>query len=244
MLFSYAWGYNNREKIHKDAFDRAIRETRWELGRWGWWSWGGSEEAVLGDLIADQIDYAILYKIYGNIKGPYMVRSKIRDTVLKTLNTSVAAAVTPAWKAAETGIATIRGKVEPVIRDQVKDIIEQEDNMAAKIKEGALDIITPILAEHVTPHLSKLFEIAKSPVVDAFDTAIKIFVDEVDKLDVKGSTKEEVLRSIYPLSWYTWGWTLWPALDKFVRNSNNVIIYTRRWRPLTMNAPYGTVGHV
>jgi hypothetical protein len=58
----YAWGFNNQEKIHKTAFDKAIRETRWEIGRWGWWSYGGTEEMVLGDLIADQIDYAVMHK--------------------------------------------------------------------------------------------------------------------------------------------------------------------------------------
>jgi hypothetical protein len=213
----YSWGLNNQEVVHKAAFNHAVRETRWSLGRWGWYSWGGSEELILADLIADQIDYAVMYKIYGNMSGPWIVRSKVRDTVLKTLNTSVSAACTPAWKACEEAIKVLRGKVDPVIHDNIGDVVSQEDSIAAKIKEGAMDIINPILSEHVTPHLTKIAEIAKSPVVEAFDKAIEIFVAETSKLDIKGSTKEEVLRSLYPLSWYTWGWVLWPAIEKFVR---------------------------
>jgi hypothetical protein len=213
----YAWGLNNQERVHKVAFDHAIRETRWEMGRWGWYSWGGSEEVILADLIADQIDYAVMYKIYGNISGPWAIRSKVRDTVLKTLNTSVSAACSPAWKACEEAIKALRATIEPVIHDKIGDVLSQEDSIADKIKEGALDIINPILAEHVAPHLAKLFEIAKSPVVAAFDKAIEIFATEASKLDVKGTTKEEVLRSLYPLSRYTWGWTLWPAIEEFVR---------------------------
>jgi hypothetical protein len=211
----YSYGLNNQEVVHKRAFDHAVRETRWDLGRWGWYSWGGSEEVILADLIADQIDYAVMHKIYGKITGPWVVRSKVRDTVLKTLNTTVSAACNPAWAACEEAIKVLRGKIDPVIHDNIGEVVKQEDDIALKIKEGALGIINPILAEHVTPHLAKIAEIAKSPVVEAFDKAIEIFIEETSKLDIKGSTKEEVQRSLYPLSWYTWGWTIWPALEKF-----------------------------
>lgn len=213
----YSWGLTNKEEVHVYAFNQAVWATRWELGRWGWWSWGGAEETILSDIIADQIDYAVMYKIYGNIKGPWQVRSKIRDTVLKTLNTTISTATGPAWKAAEEAIKVLRPKIDPVIKDNVTPILELEIKIANTIKEGAMSIIDPILAEHVAPHLAKIAEICKSPVVEAFDKAIEIFLTETSALDVKGTTKEEVKRSLYPLSWYSWGWRIWPALEKFVR---------------------------
>jgi hypothetical protein len=82
-----AYGLKNQEFCHKKAFNEAIRKTRWELGRWGWWSYGGSEEQILSDLISDELDYSVMYKIYGKIQGPYMIRWKIRDQVLKALDT-------------------------------------------------------------------------------------------------------------------------------------------------------------
>lgn len=82
-----AWGLKNLEFCHKKAFNEAIRKTRWELGHWGWWSYGGSEEQILSDLISEEIDWKIMGRIYGKISGPWVVRNTVRNQVLKALDT-------------------------------------------------------------------------------------------------------------------------------------------------------------
>lgn len=81
-----AWGLKNQEFCHKKAFNEAVRKTRWELGRWGWWSYGGTEEQILADLISDQLDWKVMSRIYSKITGPWVIRSKVRDSVLKGLD--------------------------------------------------------------------------------------------------------------------------------------------------------------
>lgn len=211
-----AYGLSNQEAVHKFAFTEAMRETRWSLGRWGYYSWGGSESDVLTDLIADELDYAIMGRIYSKISGPWVVRSKVRKTVVSTLTQTISGATNAAWAACEKAIAELRKKIDPIIHDNIGVVLEKDEMIAAKIREGALSIITPILEEHVAPHLSKIAEICKSPVTEAFDKAIELFIEESAKLNVAGSTKEEVKRSIYGLNYFTW-WTIYPALDKLVR---------------------------
>jgi len=92
-----SYGLKNKDWVHQHAFREAVRRTRWELGRWGWWSYGGSEEQILSDMISDQIEYAVMGRIYSKITGPWPIRNTVRNQVLKTLDTIIMAGVTPAW---------------------------------------------------------------------------------------------------------------------------------------------------
>lgn len=211
-----AHGLKTREKVHEYAFAEAIRETRIALGHWESYSWGGSESDVLADLIAEEIDNTIMSRIYAKISGPSILRAKIRKTVVKAMNSAISSASSAAWSACEKAIAEVRNKVDPIIHNNIASILEKEEALTSKIKEGALAIITPVLKEHVTPHLAKIASICKSPITAAFDKATELFIQEVSKLNVSGSTKDEVKRSIYGLNYFTW-WSISPALDKLVR---------------------------
>ncbi len=81
-------GLKNQEWVHVNAFNRAIRETRWKLGRWGWWSFGGSEEQILSDLIADQIEWAVMGPIWCKLKGPYIIRDQIAKRIRAGIDTA------------------------------------------------------------------------------------------------------------------------------------------------------------
>jgi len=56
------------------------------LGRWGYWSYGGNEEQILSDLIADQIEWVVMGRVYSKInQGPWQVRNAVRNQVLRHL---------------------------------------------------------------------------------------------------------------------------------------------------------------
>jgi len=208
-----AYGLKNQEFVHQKAFDEAVRTTRWELGRWGWYSWGGSEEQVLSDLISDEIDWKVMYKIYGKIAGPWIVRNQVRNQVLKALDTMVSAAVNPAWAAMAKVVEEIRPKIEPTIKEMVGPIFKAEADLIEKMKQGALSIIDPILKEKVTPHLGKIVEVIKSPMREAYDIAFTLFDEEITKFEVKGGINE-TKKEFYSLDWYARSWKMWPALSK------------------------------
>jgi hypothetical protein len=208
-----AYGLKNQEFVHKTAFDNAIRKTRWELGRWGWYSWGGSEEQVLSDLISDELDWQIMGRVYGKISGPWAIRNTIRNQVLKFIDTLVSAAVTPAWGAMEKAVEELRPKIEPTIKEMVGPIFKAEADLMEKMKQGAMSIIDPILKEHVTPHLSKIVAVLKSPMTEAYDESFKMFDEEISKFEVKGGV-DVVKKEFYHLDWFARSWKMWPALSK------------------------------
>jgi hypothetical protein len=81
-------GLEDNEVVAAAAFHKAVMKTRWRLGRWGWWSYGGDECQILADLISDELNWNILYDVYAGLTGPYAVRSRIRDQIEGVLDTS------------------------------------------------------------------------------------------------------------------------------------------------------------
>jgi len=210
----YAWGFENRDPVHVHAFHHAIRETRWSLGRWGWWSSGGSESQVLSDLISDELDYAVMGRVYSKLQGPWMIRSKVRDQVLKFIDTLVSAAVTPAWAAMSKTVEELRPKLEPIIAKAVDPIGKQKAELIDKMKEGCLSIINPIIDQHVSPHLTKILEVIKSPVVSGYDTAVQLLEEQLNKYAEKFKPEDPTFKELDQWSRWSW-WEARPASEKF-----------------------------
>jgi len=209
-----AYGLKNKEWVHEKAFHRAVRKTRWSLGRWGWWSYGGNEEQILSDLIADQIEWAIMGRIYSKInQGPWQVRNAIRGQVLKTLDTIISAGVGPAWKAMASTVETLRPQIEPKIKEVVDPIAKAEDEVTEKIKDAVMSVINPILQEHVTPHLGKIMEVIRSPMTEAYDVSFGLFDTQINAFEAKGN-KTELPKTFRSLDYFPRGWQMWPSLEK------------------------------
>jgi len=196
------------------AFNKAVRATRWSLGRWGWWSWGGSEDQVLSDIISDEIDWQVMGKVYSKITGPWMVRSSIRNQVLKLIDGLVSGAVAPAWKAMSTSVEELRPKIEPKIKEAVGPIATAKKQVVDKITDAALGVVNPLLEKHVTPHLSKLIEIITAPVADSYTESFGIFEEAVKKYAENADLKN-LSKGFGDLDWTgrSW-WTMRPVTQK------------------------------
>lgn len=204
-----AWrarGWKNKDEVHIKAFERAIRETRWKLGRWGWWSYGGTEEQILSDLISDELDWAIMGRVYSKITGSWTVRNAMRNQVIKIIDKLVIAAVSPAWAGMDKTVTELRPKIEPKINELVAPVGEAKLAMMTKIKDACMSVVTPILEEHVIPHLAKIVEVIQSPVNDAFKESYKLFDEEwIGKFEPK-STADENKKEFRHLDYYPWSW--------------------------------------
>jgi len=201
-----AYGFKNKDPIHVHAFHNAIKHTRSKLGRWGWCSYGGTEEQVLSDLISDEIEWTVMGKIYSKIEGPWPIRSMVRNQVLKAIDKLVLAAVNPAWKAMSTTVEELRPKLEPKINETVGPIGEAKLQLMNKIKDACMSIIDPALKEHVIPHLAKIIAVIQAPMVDSFKESNTFFEKEViGNFNVKESADEnkKEFRSLdsLPYSW-------------------------------------------
>jgi len=202
----YAWGLEDKDPVHQRAYYAAIRETRWHLGRWGWWSYGGSETQLLSDLINDEIEWQTLGKILAKIPAvPWAVRSKMRDTALKFIDGVVSAAVTPAWTAMKKAVDELRPKIEPTLSQLVEPLGKQKEQLLEKMKDACMSVIKPALEEHVVPKLSKIMEVIKSPVVDGYSELKTILNEQFNTFDhsnIEGSVKKID-------QWSRWSW--WEA---------------------------------
>jgi len=209
----YAYGYKNKDPVHIAAFEAAIQRTRYTLGSYGWWSYGGTEEQILSDMISDYLDWKILYKTYGNIPGPWIIRNQIRNTIIKTFDKMTLAAVTPAWKGMSTAVEAARPKIEEKLKPGLEPLFKLQQELVDKIKSACMSVIDPILKEHVVPHLSKIVEVIKSPMAEAFEITYKLYDDKVSEWSYEGG-KDEAKKKFHELDWYSWSWNMWKAFDK------------------------------
>jgi len=209
----FAFGFKNKEHVHVKAFEKAIQKTRWSLDSWGWWSFGGTEEQVLADMIADYLDWKILYKVYGKITGPWIIRNTIRNQLLKVLDKTILAAVTPAWKAMNSVVEAARPKIEEKLKPGLEPLFKLQGEISDKIQAACMSVIDPVLKEHVVPHLSKIVAVIKSPMVEAFDITYGLWDEKLGEWSYEGG-KDEAKKKFNELNWIPWSWHMWKAFDK------------------------------
>jgi len=209
----FCYGLKNKDPVHKKAFDDAARKTRWSSGLYGFWLYGGSEEQILSDLVNEYLDWKVLGRVFGKLPGPWSVKNTMRNQINKALNKIIYGAVVPAWKAMSTAVEALRPKVEPKIKDNLTPLFKLEEEIIDKIKSAAMSIIDPILHEHVTPHLSKIFKIIEAPIVEAFDTIEKQFDEHISKFDYKGNN-DESKKSFLDLDSIPSSYHMWSAYEK------------------------------
>jgi len=210
-----AWGLRDQEKVHKIAFYEAVRRTRWELGRWGWWTWGGSEEQILSDLIGAELEYITMVKVYSKISsGPWIVRNKVRKQVEKTIDTFVSSGVGPAWKAMAGVVKELRPKVEPKIAELADPLGKLKGEIIDKMKNAVLSIINPMLDEHVIPHLSKIVAIIKTPFYECFDECYKMFDEQIEHFKKEHGNLNDYKKGFKHLDYFPRSWNMYPATNK------------------------------
>jgi len=183
------------------------------MGRWGWWGGQGSEEQMLAELISDELEYDIMGRIYGKLPGPWIVRNKMRNWTLSTIDTMILAAVKPAWAAMRKAVEELRPIAEPKIRELTQPIFKAENEIIGKMRETVMSALEPVLKEHVTPHLGKIVGIIKSPMREAFTEAINLLDEKISKLESpQGPALEKSFRDLdYFARSY---WQLYSALKK------------------------------
>lgn len=208
-----ARGWTIDEECHQYAFQVAVRKTRWELGRWGWYYGYGSEEQILSDLISDELEYDIMGRIYSKLSGPWVMRSMLRNQAIKLIDAMVSAAVKPAWAGMAKTVKEVRPKIEPKIRELTEPIFKAENEITEKMKNAVMSVIDPILQEHVCPHLGKIVSILKSPFNEALAECYRLFDERVRKWEPHSD--KELKQSFREQDWLPRSyWEMRPATDK------------------------------
>jgi len=128
---------------------------------------------------------------------------------LKLIDGFVSAAVTPAWAAMSKTVEKLRPEVEPVIKELVDPLGKQKEELIDKLKDACMDIIKPLLEQHVVPHLTKIMEIIKSPVVAGYEEAGNLLEKQLATFAGKFSATEPEANFKELDNWSRWSW--WEA---------------------------------
>lgn len=166
---------------------------------------------MLSELIADELEYDIMVRLYGKLSGPWIIRNKLRDWSTNAIDSMIMAAVKPAWGGVRKAVEELRHKVEPTIRQMSEAIFKAEIEIVAQMKESVMSVLEPLLNNHVTPHLQDVVAIIKSPMRDAVSEALTLFDDKISKWQA-GNDMERSFRDLdYFAKSY---WQLYPAMKK------------------------------
>jgi hypothetical protein len=153
-------------------------------------------------------------RVYEKIQGAWTLRYMIRNQVLKAIGKLVLAAVTPAWKAMEAAVEKIRPEIEPKLQELVGPIGKAKQDLMNKIQEACMSVITPILKEHVVPHLTKIVEVIQEPMTEAFEESYTLYSKDLfEKLEIK-SELEDNKKSLKSLDWYPYSYKMYQATSK------------------------------
>jgi len=176
-------GFLNKDSVHIKAFQEAIRRTRWSLGRWEFWYDAGTEEQILTDLIASEIELDFIGKILSNLQGPWVIRNFLRNRTLKLLDVMVDSVVSPAWKAMNATVTELRTKVEPVIKEMVEPLGKAKREILEMIQNKVSSTINSAIDEKIKPHLVKIIDIIEAPMKGFFDEAIQIWTPKIEQFE-------------------------------------------------------------
>ncbi|KAN0055713.1 hypothetical protein ACTA71_011596 [Dictyostelium dimigraforme] len=206
-----SYGFKNKDPCHIAAFGIAVRNTRWSLGRWGWFGYGGNENQILSDIILDEIEYDILGRALSKLpNAPWFIRNYLRNKMMTVIEGMVSSAVAPAWAGLDKTVGELRPTIEPRIKNQVDPIAQAQNSIVNKMRESMMSQIKPAMEEHVNKHLKKIIGEIRTPIENGFDESLKIWNEKTNAYNGNGSTESFSSYRSYPSSY----WTMYPAKDK------------------------------
>lgn len=199
------------DRVHQRVFENALWRARWDADMWGWWSGGGGEVAYISDCITAAIECQVMYKVDRKLTMPYMVRSKIRDTFMKTVGGTVTSGVTPMWAAAYSAASAAKPELEKAVEPLMKTLADAQREIQNKIISVVDSTSKEVLRDKVTPKLAPLVDEIFGPIVEAFQLLLVAFDKGIEK--GKADYKPSETRT-YLLTHQGWSWDYWEAESK------------------------------
>lgn len=189
-----------------DAFDVALRNTRWRCWVWGWYSDAGAEAERLGEFILDVLDRDILNEIIGGIaEGP--AKALTIDLIRKTIGTSVKAACSTAWTTSASAIRGVSGKIQSQVKDMIAPIIEKQNELKDKIVEKISGKINPFLSDKGAALLRPVLNVVFKPVINSFANTAKNFhallSAKINEKEFADNFDSALSRCDWQLDWYS-----------------------------------------
>ncbi|XP_073242754.1 PH domain-containing protein DDB_G0267786-like [Porites lutea] len=184
-----AKGLKSEDPVGRAAFKTAIWKTYWRHRV------TGTEEQVLSDILVDRINYRVMTSVYYEIKGGWTMRQKIREQVVKTLDSLVMAMVIPSWKGMQESSQQMKTVLEPTIKDKKDELAAVQRKVMWDLSELLKSAMEKFLTD-MKDTMKEIVELLKPKMEQGLTELRKIFIKTVDKVIEEAESTNEVEASL------------------------------------------------
>lgn len=193
----------NKDPVLRSAFMQAYRQTRWELGVWGWYSVDATEEEMMAMMIVDRLNDDIMGPVYREIPSGRMYW-KTRKMVQNMLDKIVGGVVGASWKAAMQGLEASRGTLESSVKEKLDPIFTAQGELKGKLQDACNGVCAPIITELVSPLAKPALDYLLEPIYSTYGSVCRTYEAEMTKIIAAGCNDRDIDNFTWR-TWYSWG---------------------------------------
>jgi len=198
---------HDKDECIAEAFDVALRNTRWRFWYWGWYGDAGDEAERLGEFLLDVLDRDIVNEILNGIPENAGKQMTV-DLVRKTIGASVKAACATAWSGSASAVRAVSEKIQNQVKEMISPIIEKQENFKTMIVEKISGKINPFLADKGASLLRPILNVIFKPVIQSFTLAAKGYHAHMHKTIANGEFAQNnfdaaLRRSDWQMDWWS-----------------------------------------
>lgn len=208
-------GLKSEDPVGRAAFKTAIWKTYWRHRV------GGTEEQVLSDILVDRINYRVMTSVYADIPGGWTMKQKIREQVVKTLDSLVMAMVIPSWKGMQESSQQMKGVLEPTIKGKKDELAAAQRKVMWDLSELLKSTMEKVMSD-MEDTMKEIVELLKPKMEQGFVELRKIFIKHVDEVIEEAKNTNEIessLKSFFKKLDYAPRSGLWDAVSCTVHAS-------------------------
>ncbi|KAJ7370918.1 hypothetical protein OS493_028992 [Desmophyllum pertusum] len=186
-----AEGLKSEDPVGRAAFKVALWKTYWR------YRVEGTEEQVLSDILVDRINYRVMSDVYADIPGGWTMKQKIREQVVKTLDSLVMAMVIPSWKGMQESSQQLKAVLEPTIKDKKDELAAVQRKVMWDLSELLKSTMEKVLQD-MEEMLKEIADLLKPKVLwkQGLAELRKIFIKKVDEVIEKAKNTNEIEASL------------------------------------------------
>ncbi|XP_029214232.2 PH domain-containing protein DDB_G0267786-like [Acropora millepora] len=178
-------GLKSDDPVGRAAFKTAIWKTYWRHRI------GGTEEQVLSDILVDRINYRVMSSVYTEIKGGWIIKQKVKEQVVKTLDSLVMAMVIPSWKAMQESSQQMKGVLETAIKDKKDELIAAQRKVMWDLSELLKTSMEKVMSDMVDM-IKEIVGLLKPKMEQGLVELKNIFIKNVNKIIEEAKNNNEI----------------------------------------------------
>ncbi|KAK2555553.1 PH domain-containing protein [Acropora cervicornis] len=178
-------GLKSEDPVGRAAFKTAIWKTYWRHRI------GGTEEQVLSDILVDRINYRVMTSVYTEIKGGWTIKQKVKEQVVKTLDSLVMAMVIPSWKAMQELSQQMKGVLETAIKDKKDELIAAQRKVMWDLSELLKTSMEKVMSDMVDM-IKEIVGLLKPKMEQGLVELKNIFIKNVNKIIEEAKNNNEI----------------------------------------------------